>query len=63
MNDITNSLGLTISEYGKEVRKYNDTNRERFNACAKQIINEHLDKYSSDSNRALKNITIQIYQF
>ena len=56
---------LQITEYGKVVRQYHDNDYERFSKVTKEIINEHLDRYSKQSGinsvSEYKNIQINIY--
>ena len=55
------SFALEISEYGNLVRKYEDKDKTRFLEKTKQIVNEHLDKFSNQSVGEIKNIRINIY--
>lgn len=60
------SFNMTISEYGKPVRHYSDTDLNRFRQKTKEMINDHIDKCSLQSARLedqIKNITIQVYTF
>ncbi len=52
---------LEISEYGNLVRKYEDKDKDRFLEKTKQIINEHIDKFSRQNVSEVKNIKIHIY--
>lgn len=54
-------LTLEISEYGEQVRSYSDDNYVRFMKTTKEIINEHLDKYSKQCTEEVKNISIRVY--
>ena len=50
---------ITISEYGKIVRQYHDTNIDRFMRVATEMVSEHMSRsYKED---ALQNTNIHYY--
>ena len=52
---------IEISEYGKVVRQYHDTDRKRFSEMARSIINDHLDYSSRQGDDEVKNINFHIF--
>ena len=54
---------MSISEYGKEVRSYSDTEYSRFIDNCKALITNHLENRSKQKEwpEEAKNINIHIY--
>lgn len=57
------SFMLEISQYGKAVRKYNDTDYDRFTKVTKQLINDHIDNHSKQGANEVKNTTFHFYTY
>lgn len=51
---------LFVNEYGKEIRTYSDSDKQRFLTKDKEIINEHITNHAHQTSSEVKNITFQI---
>lgn len=47
----------------KEVRTYSDNDKQRFIEKSKEIISEHISKYSHQTQGEIKNVTIHLATF
>lgn len=61
--DINNGFTLSIQEYGKEVRKYSDTDKARFLKQAKEVIINHLETCVNQGRDEVKNTAFHIFTY
>lgn len=60
-NQEAKGMAIQIIEFNTVVRQYHDIDKERFLKIAREMIDNHLSRHSSQAQNEVKNITINIY--